>query len=76
MEATLQAKIESVEATLGNRIDSVEATLGAKVDSLRTEVHGLRGELQELRLDVRQKWEESLAVHERLAAIEAKLELR
>ena len=37
---------------------------------------GLRGEFQELRLDVRQKWEQSLEVHERLAAVEAKLEIR
>jgi len=76
LEATLNGKIDSVETTLNARINSVESPLGAKIDGVRTDVQGLRGELHDLRLDVRQKWEESLAVHERLAAIEAKLEIR
>ena|SRR5437899_9047823 len=68
----LDAKIEALDA----KIESTRSSLDAKIESLRAEVHGLRGEFQELRLDVRQKWEQSLEVHERLAAVEAKLEIR
>lgn len=79
LDAKIEAKVAGLDAKfvgLDARIDSTRETLEAKFDSLRTEVHGLRGEFQDLRLDVRQKWEQSLEIHERLAVIEAKLEIR
>ena len=67
-----ETKIESLDT----KINGLRTNLETKIESVRTEVHGLRSELQELRQDLRQKWEHSLDVHERLATIEAKLEIR
>src|SRR5882762_9520204 len=75
----IQGQLEAINArvdVLDIKLESMRSSLDAKIESLRAEVHGLRGEFQELRLDVRQKWEQSLEVHERLAAVEAKLEIR
>lgn len=72
----LDTKIESVRISLDARIESVRISLDAKIESLRGEVHGIRDDVQDLRLEVRQKWEQSLEIHERLAAVEAKLEIR
>ena len=77
----LNSKIDSLNTKLDRsildaRINEVHTGRDAKIEGVRGEIHGLHSELRELRLDVRQKWEQSLAVHERLAAIEAKLEIR
>jgi hypothetical protein len=72
LETSLNARIDGSETG----VNALETSLNARIESLRAEVQGLRGEFQELRLDVRQKWEHALDIHERLATIEAKLQIR
>ena len=61
----IQGKLEALDA----KIDAMDAKFEAKIDALDSRIRILD-------TNVHEKWEQSLSIHERLAVIEAKLEIR
>ncbi len=76
METKLTAKIDALDAKFEAKIIALDAKIDAMDAKFEAKIDVLDSRIRILDANVHEKWEQSLSIHERLAVIEAKLEIR